>query len=75
NDLAKTYLRALHKGRYRLDETEIEGYLISKLNWEKRYSDDIIEIVRKLNDGRSFKGGSTTGLSPYTNQWERECNE
>jgi len=60
--LAKTYLRTLVKYNVPLNELEIESYLIKQLNWFKRHSNDLLDIIQKINSGRRFIGGDNTGL-------------
>lgn len=75
DNLAKTYLRTLAKYEVTLQEVEIESYLIKQLNWDKEYADDLIEIIKKINTGRSFQGGDKTGLQHYFKNWKAECDE
>jgi hypothetical protein len=58
-----------------LQETEIESYLIKELNWTKEHSNDLLEIINKINTGRSFKGGEQTGLKYHIDRWKKECGE
>jgi hypothetical protein len=72
---AKTYLRALNHYDYTLDELQIEAYLINQLNWKKRHTDKLLEIVARLNTGRSFHGGDKTGYKNHIKIWKNECGE
>ena len=71
--LAKTYLRALYKYKFDLNEDQIESYLIKNLDWSKEHSEHLLDIIRKINTGRSFHGGSKTGLKSYIDLWRKEC--
>ena len=73
--LAKTYLRALAKYGYLLNEIEIESYLIKQLGWTKDHANDLLEIINKINNGRSFQGGDKTELKRHINRWKEECEE
>lgn len=70
NNRCKTYLKALNKYDYELDPVKIKSYLITKLNWENRHTDDVIELIEKLNAGRYFKGGDKTGLQNHIKRWK-----
>lgn len=72
---AKTYLRALHKYEYHLNEEKIENLLVGELKWTKDHAEDVLEIIRKINNGKSFQGGAKTGLKSYITQWINECNQ
>lgn len=75
DNLAKTYLRALTKYGFQLQETEIESYLIKQLDWTKKYANELLSIIIKINTGHSFKGGDKTGLKNYITNWQKECNK
>jgi hypothetical protein len=73
NNLAKTYLRSLAKFGYDLNAINIEAYLFNELGWEKENLDEFIDIINKINDGKSFQGGDKTGLKDNINRWKEEC--
>jgi len=73
--LAKTYLRTFVKYGVPLQEIEIESYLIKKLNWTKEHTNELLEIINKINSGRSFQGGDKTGLKYHIDRWREECGE
>lgn len=72
NEQCKTYLRALHKYNYELNPSQIRSYLISELNWDSDYVQDVIDLIDKLNAGSYFKGGSKTGLQHYIKEWRKD---
>jgi hypothetical protein len=71
-DLCKTYLRALNKYEYQLNQVEINSYLISELNWQADNAKDVIQLIDKLNSGSYFKGGDKTGLQNHIKRWKSE---
>jgi len=75
DQLAKTYLRTFNKYGIPLQEIEIESYLIKQLNWTKEHSNDLLDIINKINNGRSFQGGDKTGLHYHIKRWKKECGE
>lgn len=70
---AKTFIRALHGKGYRLVEVEIETFLIQNLGWEKQHANELLDIVRKINSGKTFHGGEKTGHKSYIDRWKKEC--
>jgi len=75
SDLAKTYLRALNKAGFALNALNIESYLIKDLNWSKVHSDELLEIINKINAGKSFQGGDKTGHKYHIDRWKKACAE
>lgn len=73
DDLAKTYLRTLLKYEYPLPELDIEACLINDLDWRKEYADQLLAIINKINNGRSFQGGDKTNLKYHIDRWRKEC--
>ena len=69
-DECKTYLRALHKYGYELNPVEIFSYLTTELNWETDNANDVVKLIKKLNSGGYFVGGSKTGLQSYIKDWK-----
>ena len=66
----KTYLRALNKYGYNLNEKDISSYLITEKGWKSEHVDDVIKLISKLNSGSYFKGGEKTGLKEYIMKWK-----
>jgi len=73
DNLAKTYLRALIKHNYTLPEPEIEAYLINNLDWMKENASQLLSIINRINNGRSFQGGDKTNLKYHIDRWRKEC--
>jgi hypothetical protein len=71
NELCKTYLRALNKYNYALNEEETFAYLVREKNWHTEYASDVIKLISALNSGRTFKGGKKTGLQNYIKHWQK----
>lgn len=66
----KTFLRALHKYEYRLDEQEVFAYLVREKSWKTRHAKEVAELINRINTGRSFQGGRKTGLQHYIKAWK-----
>jgi len=73
-DQIKTFLRALNKHDYSLNENTIKAYLASN-NWSTKSIDYFISHVEKLNSGSYFQGGSKTGLNKLVKKWKEECED
>lgn len=69
----KTYLRALHGDGIVLDEAQIEAYLFKDLDWRKENLNDVIEIIHKINTGKTFHGGAKTGHQRDLDRWRKSC--
>lgn len=72
---AKTHLRALHSEGFSLDEDEIRQYLMDELQWSNKATNEVLEIVRKLNDGRVFRGGAKSGHKKLVEGWRERLDE
>lgn len=70
-ELCKTYLRALKKYSINLNEEEILAYLMRIKGWSYNKSKDVISIISKINLGKSFNGGSKTGLQNHIKRWRK----
>lgn len=74
-DLAKTFILALHKYEPSIDKDIIGAYLLKELGWSTEYAKDVEKLVETLNSGKYFKGGNRVGLKQYYIIWSKECNE
>lgn len=69
-ELAKTYIRALHKYEASLNTEVVSRFLKVTLGWEARAAEKIEKWIDTLNNGKSFKGGAKTGLKDFYKQWQ-----
>lgn len=69
-ELCKTYLRALNKYGYSLNERDVLSYLITEKGWDSEHADDVLKLISKLNSGSYFIGGQKTGLQNYIKNWK-----
>lgn len=72
NDLCKTYIRALNKYNYELNQKEILSFLTTELNWDSDDANEVIILIDKINSGRYFKGGDKTRLHHHIKRWKSE---
>lgn len=75
NDLAKTYIRALHKYEPVLKAEDVVSYLVKELGWSSAHANAIGKLINTLNEGRSFHGGEKTGLQNYYKWWRDKASE
>ena len=73
NELAKTFIRALHKYEPELNPDIIGAYLVRVLKWDTRHAKKIETLIETLNEGRYFRGGEKTGLQNCYKLWKKEC--
>jgi len=73
NRNAKTTILALHKYEPVLDADVIKSYLIGELGWDSGHADDLTKLITTLNNGKSFQGGTRTGLQHYYKAWKDAC--
>lgn len=73
-ETCKTYIRTIHKYLPEVMSSDIEDILVTELGWENRNSSEVGELLQRLKDGRTFKGGQKTYLKEYYNHWKQELN-
>lgn len=73
NDLAKTYILALHKHEL-LDPDVIQAYLLKALNWQSEFVNDVIKLVTTLNNNNYFQGGDRNNIDYHYERWRKECD-
>jgi hypothetical protein len=75
NERAKTTVLALHKYETELNADLIKGFLVRELKWDNGDADDLTKLIKILNQGKSFKGGTRTGLIGHYNSWKEDCKD
>ncbi|WP_214071848.1 hypothetical protein [Mucilaginibacter sp. dw_454] len=73
NNRAKTMVLALHKYEPELDEDLVSAYLIRELGWDTGHAADVAKLIAAKNQGRSFQGGTKTGLQHLYKAWKEAC--
>lgn len=69
-ELAKTFIRALHKYETSLDTAIVDRFLKVTLRWDAAAAEKVEKWIDALNNGKSFKGGAKTGLKNIYKQWQ-----
>lgn len=52
----------------------IEAYLVTHLHWGARHAVQVRELVDRLNEGKTFQGGSTVSLDKLYEYWKEQIN-
>ena len=71
----KTYIRTFHKYMPEVTSSQIEGILVTELNWTNGNAAQVGELLDRLKNGRTFHGGDKTGLVNYYKGWKRKLAE
>ena len=71
----KTYIRVFHKYMHEVTSSQIEDILVTELNWTNSNAAQVGELLDRLKNGRTFRGGSKTGLAQYFKGWKNKLKE
>lgn len=69
-EVCKTYIRAIHKYLPEVTAVDVENFLVSELGWENKHAAEVGNLLQRLKDGRTFRGGKKTYLKEYYNNWK-----
>lgn len=72
-ETCKTYIRTIHKYMPNVTPTEIENYLVRNLSWTSANANEVGNLLARLKEGRTFKGGAKTGLQNYFKGWKAKA--
>lgn len=68
----KTYIRAFHKYMPEVTSSQIENILVTELNWTNGNAIQVGDLLDRLKNGRTFRGGDKTGLVNYYKGWKNK---
>ena len=68
----KTYIRTIHKYLPAVTSSQIEDILITELSWTSGNAARVGELLDRLKNGRTFRGGASTGLVQYFKGWKEK---
>lgn len=68
----KTYIRTIHKYMSEVTSSQIEDILVTELNWKNENAVQVGELLDRLKNGRTFRGGDKTGLVQYYKRWKEK---
>lgn len=71
----KTYIRTIHKYLPAVTSSQIEDILVTELNWKNENAAQVGELLDRLKNGRTFRGGDKTGLAHYFMDWKKKLKE
>lgn len=69
DELAKTYILALHRYETAIEGAVVAAYLKRELGWNTGGAEKIEKLIDTLNAGKSFRGGVRKGLKSIYNQF------
>lgn len=70
----KTYIRTFHKYMPEVTSSQIEDILVTELKWTSGNAAQVGELLNRLKNGRTFRGGDKTGLAQYYKEWKKKLN-
>ena len=71
----KTYIRTIHKYMPEVTSSQIENILVTELNWSSGNAALVGELLDRLKNGRTFRGGDKTGLARYYKGWKEKLKK
>ena len=71
----KTYIRAIHKYLPSVPSSLIEDILVTEMTWTSSNAAQVGELLDRLKNGRTFRGGATTGLAQYYKGWKEKLKK
>lgn len=71
----KTYIRTIHKYMPEVTSSQIEDILVTELNWSSGNAAQVGELLNRLKNGRTFRGGEKTGLANYYKGWKEKLHK
>lgn len=70
----KTYIRTFHKYMPEVTSSQIEDILVTELKWTSENAAQVGELLNRLKNGRTFRGGDKTGLAQYYKEWKKKLH-
>lgn len=71
----KTYIRTFHKYMPEVTSSQIEDILVTEMNWTSGNATKVGELLDRLKNGRTFRGGDKTGLVQYYKRWKEKLHK
>lgn len=71
----KTYIRTINKYLPTVTSSLIEDILVTELNWTSSNAVQVGELLDRLKNGRTFRGGANTGLVQYYKGWKEKSKK
>ena len=74
-ETCKTYIRAINKYLPSLTPKDLQNYLVTELSWTNENAQKVGDLLDRLKNGKTFKGGKKVGLKTYYTQWKKNKNK
>ncbi len=71
-ETCKTYIRAINKYLPSLTPKDIQNYLVTELSWTNENAQKVGDLLDRLKQGKTFKGGAKVGLQNYFKNWKNK---
>lgn len=71
----KTYIRTINKYMPEVSSSQITNILVTELGWLNGSASQVGELLNRLKNGRTFRGGDKTGLAQYFKGWKSKLKE
>lgn len=70
-ETCKTYIRAINKYLPSLTPKDLQNYLVTGLSWTNENAKKVGDLLGRLKQGKTFKGGAKVGLQNYYKNWKK----
>lgn len=74
-ETCKTYIRTIHKYMPEVKPSDVTDSLVTELGWENKNASEVGELLQRLKDGRTFRGGQKTYLKEYYSRWKEKSGK
>lgn len=71
----KTYIRTIYKYLPNVTSSQIEDILVTELDWSSGNASQVGDLLDRLKNGRTFRGGANTGLANYYKGWKEKLKD
>lgn len=71
-ETCKTYIRAINKYIPSLTPIDLQNYLVTTLEWSNNNAKKVGNLLNRLKQGKTFKGGAKVGLHNYLKNWKKK---
>lgn len=68
----KTYIRTINKYLPSMTSSQMEDILVTELGWTSGNAAQVGELLDRLKNGRTFRGGANTGLAQFFKGWKEK---
>lgn len=58
-----------------VSSSQITNILVTELGWSNVSASQVGELLNRLKNGRTFRGGDKTGLAQYFKGWKSKLKE